>query len=58
MRLDVLTALNKININSATLFPGLDGFCQSLHANVQIQEHENWPGISMLKDRVRSVKGI
>jgi len=42
-RLDVLKALNKININSATLFPGLDGFCQSLHVNVQIQEQEGWP---------------
>jgi hypothetical protein len=37
-RLDVLKALNKININSATLFPGLDGFSHSLLTDVQIQD--------------------
>jgi FRG domain len=57
-RLDVLRALDKININSATLFPGLDGFCQSLHGSVQFQEQEDWPGISLTTDRERWVKGI
>jgi hypothetical protein len=57
-RLDVLKALNKININSATLFPGLDGFCQSLYVNVQIQEQEGWPGVSLTTDRERWVKGV
>jgi hypothetical protein len=57
-RLDVLRALNKLNINSATLFPGLDGFCQSLYVTVQIQEHENWPGVSQTTDRERWVRGI
>jgi hypothetical protein len=57
-RLDVLRALNKLNINSATLYPGLDGFCQSLYVNVQIQEPENWPGVSQTTDRQRWVKGI
>jgi len=57
-RFDILRALNKININSATLFPGLDGFCQSLHINVQIQEQERWPGVSLTTDRERWVKGI
>jgi hypothetical protein len=37
-RLEVLTALNKLNINSGTLFPGLDGFSQSLRTSVQIQD--------------------
>jgi hypothetical protein len=57
-RLEVLRALNKININSTTLFPGLDGFCQSLYVNVQIQEQEAWPGVSLTTDRERWVKGI
>jgi hypothetical protein len=57
-RLEVLTALNRININSATLFPGLDGFSQSLHASVQIQDQSGWPGVSLTTDRERWVKGI
>ena len=56
-RLDVIRALNKININSATLFPGLDGFCQSLYGNAQIQEQEAWPGVALTVDRERWVKG-
>jgi hypothetical protein len=42
-RLGVLSALNKMNINSATLFPGLDGFARSLRANTQIRDWEDWP---------------
>lgn len=57
-RSDVLRALNKLNINSATLFPGLDGFCQSLYVSVQIQQQEDWPGVSQTTDRQRWVKGI
>jgi len=57
-RLDVLSALNKMNINSATLYPGLDGFCQSLYDNVQIQEQKGWPGMSLTTDRESWVKGI
>jgi len=52
-RFDVLRALNKLNINGATLYPGLDGFCQSLYVNVQIQEQEDWPGVSQTTDRER-----
>jgi hypothetical protein len=36
LRLDALAALNKMNINQATLFPGIDGFAQSLGSNVEI----------------------
>jgi FRG domain len=56
-RLEVLKALHKININSATLFPGLDGFCQSLYVTPQIQEQELWHGVSLTTDRERWVKG-
>ncbi len=38
MRQEVLQDLNAMNINRATLFPGLDGFAQSLkHATILIQ---------------------
>jgi hypothetical protein len=44
-RLDVLKILNKMNINRATLFPGLDGFSVSLRINTEILDQENWgPG--------------
>jgi hypothetical protein len=36
LRLDALAALNKMNINQGTLFPGIDGFAQSLGSNVEI----------------------
>jgi hypothetical protein len=36
LRIDILAALNKMNITRATLFPGVDGFAQSLGINVQI----------------------
>ena len=35
-RVEILGALNKMNINRASLFPGIDGFAQSLGTNVQI----------------------
>jgi FRG domain-containing protein len=35
-RLEILGALNKMNINRASLFPGIDGFAQSLGTNIQI----------------------
>jgi hypothetical protein len=57
-RADVLRTLDKGNINSATLFPGLDGFCQSLEVAVQIQESDVWPGIALTEDREKWVKGI
>ena len=57
IRLEVLAALHKININCATLFPGLDGFSQSLHAGVQIQETAGWPGVSQTTDREGWVRG-
>jgi hypothetical protein len=57
-RIDVLRALEKVNINSTTLFPGLDGFCQSLQVTVQIQERDGWPGVSVTKDRENWVKGL
>jgi hypothetical protein len=57
-RADVLRILDKVNINSATLFPGLDGFCQSLQVAVQIQERDGWPGVALTEDREKWVKGI
>ncbi len=42
-RLDVLKMLEKMNINSATLFPGLDGFAQSLRIKAEILDSEGWP---------------
>jgi hypothetical protein len=36
LRADVLKALAKMNIGRATLFPGLDGFAQSLGVNVEV----------------------
>jgi hypothetical protein len=33
---EILAELNKMNINRASLFPGIDGFAQSLAINVQI----------------------
>jgi hypothetical protein len=40
-RLDVLRILNKMNINRATLFPGLDGFSASLRIDSEIRDAEN-----------------
>ncbi len=42
-RLDVLSTLNKMNINRATLFPGLDGFSASLRINTEILDQDDWP---------------
>jgi len=36
LRGDILSELNKMNINRASLFPGIDGFAQSLGLNVEI----------------------
>jgi hypothetical protein len=36
LRETILAELNKMNISRASLFPGLDGFAQSLAINVQI----------------------
>ena len=36
LRRDILSELNKMNINRASLFPGIDGFAQSLGLNVEI----------------------
>jgi hypothetical protein len=36
LREEILATLNKMNINRASLFPGIDGFAQSLITNVQI----------------------
>jgi hypothetical protein len=40
LREDILGELNKMNINRASLFPGIDGFAQSLAVNVQIATHK------------------
>jgi hypothetical protein len=40
LRTEVLAELNKMNINRASLFPGIDGFAQSLAINVQIATHK------------------
>jgi len=57
-RADVLRHLDRINISSATLFPGLDGFCRSLQLSVQIREADGWPGVSLAADREEWVKGV
>jgi hypothetical protein len=36
LRAEILPDLNKMNINRASLFPGIDGFAQSLALNVQL----------------------
>jgi len=56
-RLDVLRVLDKMNINAATLFPGLDGFCRSLRTTTQILDHDDWPGVPKFRDRARWVRG-
>lgn len=56
-RLDVLRTLNRINISSATLFPGLDGFCKSLRAMTKILDQDNWPGVPNCRDREMWVRG-
>ena len=52
----LLQALRKLNIDDATLYPGLDGFSRSLNAAVEIQERENWPRVSQATDREAWVK--
>jgi len=44
LRLDVLAMLDKMNINRATLFPGLDGFAQSLRIKTEILDSLDWRG--------------
>jgi len=39
LREDMLMRLNRMNINRASLFPGIDGFAQSLVNNLQIATH-------------------
>jgi hypothetical protein len=39
-RLNVLKALNRMNLNFATLFPGLDGFARSLRTSTEIRDHD------------------
>ena len=56
-RLDVLRVLDKMNINAATLFPGLDGFCRSMRTTTQILDHDDWPGVPSFRDRARWVRG-
>jgi hypothetical protein len=56
-RLDVLRVLDKMNINAATLFPGLDGFCRSLRTTTQILDRDSWPGVPCVRDRDRWVRG-
>lgn len=41
-RLDVLGMLNKMNINSATLYPGLDGFARSLRTSTELLSLKDW----------------
>jgi hypothetical protein len=38
----VLSILDKMNINSATLYPGLDGFARSLRTRVEILSKQDW----------------
>jgi hypothetical protein len=40
-RIEILESLREINIHRASLFPGIDGFCQSLKVDLQIKvDHE------------------
>jgi hypothetical protein len=40
-RIEFLESLRKMNIHRASLFPGIDGFCQSLRVDLQIKvDHE------------------
>jgi hypothetical protein len=48
-RLDVLGMLNQMNINRATLYPGLDGFARSLHTETELLSQKDWYK-SMLSD--------
>ena len=41
-RFDLLRLLKKMNISSATLYPGLDGFARSLRTNTEILTREEW----------------
>jgi hypothetical protein len=46
-RRDILVRLSRMNISRTTLFPGLDGFAQSLNLIVEPQQmtpDDNWPG--------------
>jgi hypothetical protein len=37
LRVEMLTALNRMNINRASLFPGLDGFSRSLRMGLELE---------------------
>lgn len=41
-RVAVLALLNKMNINSATLYPGLDGFARSLRTATELLSQDDW----------------
>jgi hypothetical protein len=41
-RLDVLEMLDRMNVNRATLFPGLDGFSESLRIKTEIFDFRDW----------------
>jgi hypothetical protein len=56
-RLDVIRMLNKININSATLFPGIDGFCKSLRTMTEVLDKDNWLEVPDFRDRELWVRG-
>lgn len=49
-RLGLLEVLNTMNINAATLFPGLDGFARSFRATCEIRSGRDWNAIA---DRTR-----
>ncbi len=42
LRLDLLATLNKMNINAATLYPGLDGFARSLRVETEVLSQKDW----------------
>jgi hypothetical protein len=50
LREDILIMLNKMNINRASLFPGIEGFAESLIANVQIATR--WGKLSSEQQRL------
>ncbi len=43
-RSDLLLTLNRMNINFAALFPGLDGFARSLGTDTEVRDQKGWPG--------------
>jgi hypothetical protein len=51
-RLELLRMLNSMNVNSATLFPGLDGFARSFRIRAEIMSERDWQVQNGVKHRI------